>query len=128
MSSVLRDLDLVLEGAKWFQQELLGGNEAYKYCRVCNKRIPRVTRLWRKKCRLCGHRTCPEHMESGGMCRTCVVEGPPGSVKALSTRMEAKLAQLKKMHEQGLLDDTAYAQGQRDLVSGFTRDHDPSAP
>jgi hypothetical protein len=127
MPSALRDLDLVIEGMKWFQQEVLGGNEAYKYCRVCNKRIPRVTRLWRKKCRQCGHRTCTEHMEPGRVCRTCVVDGPPGSVKALSTRVEAKLAQLKKMHEQGLLDTATYEQGQRDLVATFTREDDSSA-
>jgi len=122
MPNVLSDLELVLESVKWFQKEVLGGDETYKYCRVCQKRIPRVTRLWRKKCRLCGHRTCPEHIEPGGVCRTCVFEGPPGSVKALSTRLEAKLAHLKKMHEQGLLNDETYAQGQRDLVTGFTRE------
>jgi hypothetical protein len=100
----------------------MGGDEPYKSCRVCGKRITVVTRLWRKRCRLCGHRTCPDHLAASGECHLCVREGPPGSVQALSSRLEAKLAQLKRLHEQGLLTDEAYERGQAGLIERYTDD------
>lgn len=124
---LLSDIDLLLKSASWVRDEILGGDEAYKSCRVCGKRISVATRVWRKRCRLCGHRTCPEHLTEGGACRTCVSEGPPGSVKALSTRLEAKLRELKKLHEDGLIDEEAYERGQAALIEAYTRD-EPRAP
>ena len=119
---LLSDLDLLLKSASWVRDEVLGGDEAYKSCRVCGKRIFVATRLWRKRCRLCGHRTCPEHMSAGGACSKCVSEGPPGSVKALSARLEEKLRELKHLRDAGLLDEGAYERGQAALVESYTRD------
>jgi|APMed6443717190_1056831.scaffolds.fasta_scaffold15792_3 hypothetical protein len=119
---LLRDIDVLLRGASWVREEVMGGDEPYKSCRVCGKRITVVTRLWRKRCRLCGHRTCPDHLAPSGECHLCVREGPPGSVQALSSRLEAKLAQLKRLHEQGLLTDEAYERGQAGLIERYTDD------
>jgi hypothetical protein len=43
--SVVDELQLLLDGAKWLRKEMFGGDEGYKYCRVCGKRIPRATRI-----------------------------------------------------------------------------------
>jgi len=120
---LLSDVDVVLKGASWVRDELLGGDEAYKSCRVCGKRISLVTRVWRKRCRLCGHRTCPEHLSEGGACLLCVREGPPGSVDALSSRLEAKLEHLRRLKEKGLVDQEAFERGQQALIEQYT--HQP---
>ncbi|MCU0693951.1 MAG: hypothetical protein MUF54_21385, partial [Polyangiaceae bacterium] len=80
------ELLLLLDGAKWLRKEIFGGDEGYKYCRVCGKRIPRVTRIWRKKCAVCGHRTCPTHLDEQRTCRRCGEEGPPGTIRAQAAR------------------------------------------
>jgi hypothetical protein len=118
---LLSDIDVLLKGASWVRDEVLGGDEAYKSCRVCGKQISAVSRIWRKRCRLCGHRTCPAHLSEGGACRTCVQEGPPGSVKALSTRLEAKLEHLKQLRDKGLIDEEAYDRGKAALIEAYTK-------
>jgi hypothetical protein len=119
---LLRDIDVLLQGATWVRDELLGGDEAYKACRVCGKRISAASRLWRKRCRMCGHRTCPAHLDGSGACHLCVAEGPPHSVEALSTRLEAKLAHLERLRNKGLITQESYERGQAALVEQFTKD------
>lgn len=119
---LLSDVDVLLKGASWVRDEVLGGDEAYKSCRVCGKRISAVSRIWRKRCRMCGHRTCPEHLSEGGACRLCVAEGPPGSVQAASSRLEAKLEQLKRLREKGLIDEGGYERGQQALIDSYTKE------
>ncbi len=118
---LLGNVDVLLKGASWVRNEVLGGNEAYKSCRVCGKRIIGLSRIWRKRCDMCGHRTCPQHL-NGRTCRSCLDHGPPGSVKALSSRLESKLERLKHLHEKGLIDDKAYQQGKNALIEAFTKD------
>jgi hypothetical protein len=101
---------------------MFGGDEGYKYCRVCGKRIPRATRIWRKKCAVCGHRTCPAHLNEERTCRRCGEEGPPGTIRAQAARLEEKLAHLRRLHDAQLIDDEAYGRGRQTLVDKFTDD------
>lgn len=98
----------------------LGGEEAYKSCRVCGKRIPRVSRMWRSKCSLCGHRTCNRHMGSGEICQAC--ERDDQTVRDSESTLDRKLEKLKAQFDRGLIDEAEFKEAKRLALKKFAEE------
>lgn len=98
-----------------------GNDDEYKFCRYCKKRIRKLSLktvfFRRKKCSICGHRTCNKHMLENGVCKKCDRDGAPGHEENIIL-MKRKIKEFEKMKNEGLIDDVEF----KELKMGILRD------